>query len=189
MINKLVNLIKRVVTSAAMQDSGNYPIVQVQYLGRTAFVELLSPYGLSTSPPIGSLGTCWSILGQEDNRAALITAGAARFKNLQPGEVVVGNYLTQSYVKFNVDGSISIVAAGNLTATVGGTTTLNSTGNVNITAPQVIINGTLQVTGDIIDNSGSNTDTMAGMRTKYNSHTHSGVQTGSGNTGTTSLPM
>lgn len=60
-------------------------------------------------------------------------------------------------------------------------------GHITMTSPvEVVINSPLlKVSGDILDNYGTNVRTAAGMRAVYNGHHHSGVQTG---TGTTSIP-
>jgi hypothetical protein len=59
-----------------------------------------------------------------------------RFKNLLPGEVQLGNTVTQAYIKFNQDGTVEIKTNSNLiinanSAMVNATdTTVN--GNVNL---------------------------------------------------------
>ena len=67
---------------------------------------------------------------------------------------------------------------------------------ITATAPVVTVNASsemifntplLKVSGDIVDNYGSNTRTMAGMRTVYNIHTHGNVQNGPSNTSTPSI--
>lgn len=80
---------------------------------------------------------------------------------------------TGSYFKLKNDGTVEIHcvdADGNPT-------------NVNILA-NLQVQGSITATGDILDSTGlSNTDTVRGMRGIYNSHTHSGVQPGGGDTG------
>lgn len=75
--------------------------------------------------------------------------------------------------------TFTISPSGNLSVTVAGTTSINSTGDVNITAPTTTINGNAVVTGDLAVG-GSMTN--AGVNTG-STHTHPGVQPGSGNTG------
>ena len=59
-----------------------------------------------------------------------------RPKNLQPGEVVVSNYLTGSEVRFKANGDIDI-----------------SSGNkINITATDIVITGAVEITGTITNN-------------------------------------
>jgi hypothetical protein len=100
-------------------------------------------------------------------------------------------------IKIHNDGSLEIITNQNLNATIGGQANLTVTGKVvasaqevDITATAVNITGQLSVSGnilsaaDIIDNTLFNSKTMAQMRGVYDSHTHSGVQTGSGTTST-----
>jgi phage baseplate assembly protein V len=86
--------------------------------------------------------------------------------------------------------SVLLDNAGNITATGAGT--------ITATAPNVVINAStkvqmntplLSVSGDIIDNSATNTRTMAGMRTQYNEHDHGNVLNGTGVTSTPTPTM
>lgn len=71
-----------------------------------------------------------------------------------------------SSLKFNADGTVTVNAPAGFKVT----------GNTEIT-------GTLKVTSDVTDNSGSNAQTMKSHRDAYNAHKHSGVQTGGGTSG------
>lgn len=68
---------------------------------------------------------------------------------------------TGTFLKFMNDGTIQIQALDE----DGNPSTLNIIANV-------IVTGTISATGDVLDNSQVNTDTMKGMRTIYNAHTH-----------------
>lgn len=170
--HKISNMIKRACSSAPMQDAGNFPVIQVKYHGRPAIVEVLLPYGLCSSPPVGSLATMFNVMGQEENRTAILDYPQKRFKNLSPGEVAVGNYVTAARLYFKADGNVelhvpgdyTIHCAGNLLANVGGEVTFN-TSRVNMT-------GDLEVVGDITDQRDSNTNSVGDMRDIYNSHEH-----------------
>ena len=83
-----------------------------------------------------------------------------------------------SCVKFHNDGSVTIIAA----------TAINSSAPIWNHAGDVVMTGDLLVTGDIRDLNGVH-DTFGALRQAYDFHTHSGVQTGSGNTQTTNLPV
>lgn len=197
------NMIKRAATQQPMVDSKNFPIVQVKYFNHTAIVEVLAPYGFCSSPPVGSLATIFSVGAQEENRTAVIDYPTKRFKNLEPGEVAVGNYLTLAKLYFRKNGDVELFVPHDLKVTVQNDAFVNITGNLNmtvdgdvsaqisgsataviggslgvtaagatITCPDVLITGNLRVDGDITDNAGSNSDTIAEMREIYNIHTH-----------------
>ena len=91
---------------------------------------------------------------------------------------IIGSAPTQ-YVQFNGSG-ITITSPVNVTVNAP-TAIVNSSTSVTMNTP------ILKVSGDIIDNSATNTHSMAQMRSIYNSHTHSDPQ--GGNTGTPSSPM
>ncbi len=70
-----------------------------------------------------------------------------------------------------------------------GAVQLNAATALNVVAPVVNVTGSLFVTGDITDNSTTTNETIATMRSRYNSHVHGGVQTGGGTTATTIQTM
>lgn len=97
----------------------------------------------------------------------------------------------------SVAGNMTTTVSGNLNATVGGNATFavsgsitssgatwTHTGAMNLLGNLSVV-GNIGATGDIIDLSGSNSKTMANMRTTYNIHTH--AETGDGG-GTTLVP-
>lgn len=114
-----------------------------------------------------------------------------------------GNYFKFSGNKVKINGDVeidittptinitvttaNITASGNVTATVGGQANLTVTGKVVASASEfdltgnLIVTGTITATGDIFDNNTSD-GSMNHIRTVYDSHTHSGVQPGSGTT-------
>jgi phage baseplate assembly protein gpV len=133
------------------------------------------------APP--SIGDVVEVHFQQGHIDAGFVVNRFFYAKVQPLAVPSGElwivHQSGSLLKFHNDGSIEVKANTNVNMTANN---LNVTGNVNVT-------GTIQATGDIIDQSLSTAESMATMRSKYNSHVHPGVQTGSGNTGTTSLPM
>jgi phage baseplate assembly protein V len=77
----------------------------------------------------------------------------------------------------------------------GATIVLSNDGKITLTAPEVTIaaatkvhmdtpllevTGDIKAAGNIVDTSGSNARSMAGMRTIYDEHTHANVQNGPG---------
>lgn len=102
---------------------------------------------------------------------------------------------TTSSLKFLTNGDVNVTTAGNLNATVAGNLTANIAGSGSYSATShaftgpVTMSSTLKVAGDITDNSGTNSRTVAGMRQVYNTHTHSipNVQGGT-STATSNVP-
>ena len=68
---------------------------------------------------------------------------------------------TGTFIKFKNDGTIEV----NLLDENGDPTNLNIIGNM-------VVDGNITTTGDILDNSGTNSHTVKLMRTIYNTHTH-----------------
>lgn len=123
-------------------------------------IEYPDQYGFSSFPPLdGNTEVIAGFFGGARDHGTVLKAFNRKamanlpFLPLAQGEAALWNALTGSYVLMKADGSIH----------------MKSTTSVSIDTP------TLSCSGDIIDNVGTNSRTMAGMRAKYNSHTHGGA--------------
>jgi len=82
-----------------------------------------------------------------------------------------------------VAGDGDIVVSGNVTVHIMGTADINVDGNTTVTTPLCTLNGELKVNGNITASGNvydaNGAKSMAGMRSQYDSHTHSDPQGGS----------
>lgn len=90
---------------------------------------------------------------------------------------------------------IEVAAGGNITAQTSGTLTAKADGGTTITSPNITLNGNVTINGNLSQGmgDGGGTATMLGPITVTNdvtaggkslrTHTHGGVQPGTGNTG------
>lgn len=150
-------------------DSGNLRFGRFKYQGRTSDVKgnIFTPYGLMHNPPDGSMAMIFSQNAQESNPITIVDDPNNRtLKNLAKGEVAVGNYLSGSYIHFLANGDILI---NNVS---GNSSILVKTNEVVITATMVTVTGDLRVSGDAIDNFGTNSNNLADMRSIFNAHQH-----------------
>lgn len=204
-------MIKRAVVTLNPADTGQEAIAQVKWSSNdtTNNVHVITPYGFYSVAPPGSFALMFNIMGQEENRAAIIDNPQSRFKNLKPTEVAVGNPKTESVIKFlengdieitgnanqnvnitgnvnlTVGGNITVNVTGNMTSTIGGTLTADVTGNTTITSPIVTVDGALHVTGEISAFFGAGGEiNFTDIVTKYNLHTH--ISATAGNPSSTS---
>lgn len=125
-------------------------------------------YGFTSNPPSGS--DCVVVFAAGDRSDGVVVGTnhkASRLKNLQPGEVGIYN---------NQGASIVLKANGDIL--------IASTTKVEVSAPQLKVDGDIVATGNISDL----TRSMAADRAKYNAHVHPGVTAGAASTGTTSQP-
>jgi hypothetical protein len=99
-------------------DARDLPISQYTYHGEPKDIVTIYPYGFCANAPA---------------KIAFTASGKDRFKNLKGGEVVVGNFVTGDFVKFNAEQKIEVV----------------SSGSVDITAPAINVNGGTTITGDV----------------------------------------
>lgn len=127
--------------------------------GRAQKGYILSPYGLCSNPPLGSSGVAINVNGGGSYPTGIVDYPSQRFKDLEEGEVAIGNYNTGSYIKFDKDGNIRVYTTGKVyvDGSVVGKTDID---------PVTMPNGIL-VNGVTIDET----------------HEHTGVQTGAGKTG------
>lgn len=182
MLGLIRNMIKRAVVTLNPADTGQIPVAQVQWSSSNTAnnVQVITPYGFYSVAPTGSLALMFNVMGQEENRAAIFDNPKGRFKNLKPGESVVGNPLTGSKVYFKENGDIEVTGVadqninitGDVNLTVGGNVNITATGNTNITSPVVTVDGALNVTGDITAFSTGTSIAMSDIKTTYQTHTH-----------------
>ena len=193
-INCIRDMIKRCVLTKTSKDKTDYQIVQVQFLGHVGDVESVVPYGLSNNPPLDSTGLMFNVQGNADNRAAFFNLPQERFKELKPGEVQIGNFITKSSVKFPNDkailinslGEIEIISAGKLTVTTTGDVSITATGNVSLESVQAVTikAPTITLDGDVIITQDLTVDgVVTGDGINLSTHVHGGVSTGTENTG------
>lgn len=114
--NKLASLIQRVlIVDSPSYHPGEYPNAQISSLGKTSFMELVSPYGIASAPPKGSSGVKFNIQGESSNQVG-IAYDLSTLPNFQNGEVVVGAFSvsTPTYLKFTQLGTIEVWKAETL---------------------------------------------------------------------------
>lgn len=128
--------------------------------------EYFQHHGFTSNPPAGSMYVVLPIGGKTAHGIIIATEhGTYRLKNLASGETAIYNQWGD-HVTLRADRRMQVVS--NLA--------------VDITTPTVNMSGDLNVAGNIVaqgDISDHNNKSMAGMRTTYNSHTHSDPQGGS----------
>lgn len=164
----------------------------------TGFLPISTPFvgngwGIVCPPTVGDVV---DVHFQEwGKNAGYISQRFYNIKSPPPGPAASGEFWlihqSGSLLKFTNDGNVQLIAhadlnvtvGGNLNATVRGGTNLRSAQDVNITAPNLNVDGNITATGDITDQTGTTNESMRDQRALYDSHTHPGVQGGPDNTG------
>lgn len=163
-----MNDIKQCVLTGVRDDSGMYPIAQATYNGKAIDVVVITPYGMASIPPLGSLGVMFKIQGRGDTQYAIFNDFENRFKNLSENEVQIGNFDKGTSIKYDKDGNITIDAPEeNVIINAAKKTTINS---------DVIINGGLQVNGESVSTGAMTASnfTSSGAGVSFNTHIHTG---------------
>jgi len=159
----LFNLIRRALVSRKTADTGQFPVAQVKWNDKVADIEVIYPYGLAGNLPKDALVLMFNVQGQEENKAGIGNTPKIRFKNLQEGEVAVGNPVTGSVVKFLENGDIEVTGVNDQNVNITGDVNLVVGGDVNITTTG---NTTITTTGNTtIDSTGNMSSTIGGTLT------------------------
>ena len=154
MISRLKNLLRWAKVTMAGDDTGQFPVQQVTYLGKVGDCLMVFPYGLHANLTDDSLVVMFAMHGQEENRAGIGYTPQTR-PQLAEGEVALYHPNTGSMVKMQASGDILIDAPN-----------VRFTGNVEI-------EGATTLSATVTSNGKDISDT----------HTHGGVQSGGSSTG------
>lgn len=173
----LLSLARALVTT--VNDSGGVQMMQVKLnaLETRDNTPRVAEFGLTSNPPVNSDAFVVFLGGDRSNGVVLGTVHQpSRPKNLASGETMIYSQDGKS-IYLTASGGI-VVDAKNQAVTVNNATTVT----INAATKVRMVTPLLEVTGDIIDNAGTNTHNMATMRAIYNTHTHNvvNVQTGGG---------
>lgn len=166
------NSIKQ-ATLVKNNNTSQFDIAQVDYLGKTSDCLIVTPYGIcSKSPPESSM-LMLNIQGQEENKQGFADLQQESFKELKDYELQIGNYKTRVSIKFDDIGDMVIdCLTGNININAGNV--IVNADKVAINSDEMTINANIKHTGTLTSNGKNISD----------SHSHSGVQPGPGNTGT-----
>jgi len=196
------NLVKWCCITKSSADNKQFPVAQITSLEKVADCVILYPYGLYANAPTGALGVMFCMEGDEQNKAAIVNVTDARVKNLKEGEVVTGNPITGSCIKFDKDKNMVLTVNNDLQisvnndnqVTINGSYNLTVAGQANLQASQFNFNGNIVVNGTITANDGGGSVTMSGgaltttgdviaQGVSLKTHIHSGVTMGGDDTG------
>lgn len=147
-LSKVQNIIKWGVLTLCGEDIGNYPKSQVSYMDKTKDVVMFSPYGLYSNAPEDSLVVLMNAQAQEENMIGMAFTPNIRIKPMKRGEVAIANVLTGSVFYFDLAGNVNAVVTKDLNMVVTGNVNITAA-NVVVTAPMTTIDGELTVTADI----------------------------------------
>lgn len=140
---RIANLFKFGFVSQTNDDSSNLPYVQVQYFDEKTINSVMTfPYGMSAMPPVETMLVMKNICGQEDNSVCMPFATKERFKNLKPGEVIIGSPVSKAQVKFLADGSVEILSGSSVSTSIkllaNGGVEINGATEIKLTCPTAV---------------------------------------------------
>lgn len=106
-MNNIVNWIRQAI-STAISDSGIRQLITIDYNGRPDTCVGLTPYGMYSRAPDGSLVVVFPVNGGGDIKYGIAQKYDDRFKDLLPGEVMFGNTETGEFLKFSASDGLQI---------------------------------------------------------------------------------
>jgi len=130
--SKVMNLIKFSGVTLVLKDDRKFSRAQVTYLGQTSDVTTMYPYGIYANAPIGSLALMFNIQGDEANKIAILEHYESRFKGLLSGEVIHGNPISGSHVKYAANGDVILTVKGEYIINIDQDYNLTMGGNHNV---------------------------------------------------------
>ncbi len=168
-MSRIKNFIRWARVTAALAGSKQFPVQQMEYMGKTADGFMVFPYGLFANVPKDTLALMMAIQGNPDNRAA-IPCSVDNRPTLNEGEPALYHPLIPD---------LKIVLQSN------GRMLIKSLVGVDVEAPEATFSGNVTIAGDLSVTG----DTALGATVTSNgkdiseTHTHGGVTTGAGSTG------
>lgn len=150
----LQNLIKLARVTLGGKDDKEYPIQQVEYNGKAKSVFVLFPYGVHANLPEDCIVGLFPVDGSEQNKFGIGGLPNERIKNLPKGEVVFFHPLTKSKIHFKNSGDIDIETEQNINV-VCNNANVNATTKIDYTAPQIDLNGIVNISGILNANGGA----------------------------------
>lgn len=144
-MNKFKKLIRWARVTASSLDDKDFPVNQVEYMGKTADCMMIFPYGMHANPESDALVLMTTPNGDSANRAGIPGTPQLRPK-MSAGEFSLYHPKTQSIIHFRNSGDIDIDTIKNNSANIN-----INTVNANITATtKVTIDSPLaEFTGDV----------------------------------------
>jgi phage gp45-like len=169
---RLIKNLFKIAKLLSVDDSGDYQFMNITTLGKTQKVLSFKPYGLMSSPPVDSIVGLWSQQGQESNGIGIADDPKNRLiKDMEEGEVAIGNYLTSSYLKFDADSDVILAAARDATLFGFNEATLLALSKIIISAPTIEMNGD----SDNLVTWADLSSLLSSYWTIFNNHSHAGV--------------
>jgi len=150
-----------------MGDDGLTQNLQIRTPLDVMSVQRLAEFGFTSAPPTGSDVLVVSLGGDRSSAVVISTNHkASRLTGLNSGETAIYN-VDGMFVKLTAEG-VEVEAQGkDVTVTNATTVTINASSGVVMNTPM------LQVSGDIVDNTGTgNSSSLKDLRDSHNDHDH-----------------
>lgn len=200
-LSRGIRMVATKVTITGVNDQRKIQTVKLSGLEdeRLGDVQHLQPFGFTAHPPVGANGLMICVAGSRTHPVVIVADdGATRVVNLQPGESCVYN-AQGDFAHFKNNRELHVKAALKVTAEtplvhctadveIGGNLLVHGDtlmeGNQTITQ-NLLVEGTAGVTGTLASATSVSDPlgTMGEIRSVFNTHTHSGVDTGVGSSG------
>lgn len=131
-------------------DVGQFPVQQMEYLGKIGEGVMLFPYGYHGNVPDDFVTLMGSVQGSSDNRVAIGCLPKNR-PILKPGEVTFYHPPTDAFIMWRANGDLDIITGDGGKSDINITAkSINITGDLNVTGNTAFF-GTVKANGKVID--------------------------------------
>lgn len=177
------NLLRWARITKAGVDGKQFAEQQVSYMGKVADSVMVFPYGMHGNVPVDYLTVMAAMAGNAENRAVLGCLPKTR-PELAEGETAFYHPPTNAFIIWRSTGALEIQ-----TGEGGGAPITVVASQVDVTAPVINMTGDVTIDGNLSVTGSGSAATLPAIVTSggqdiSGTHTHGGVQTGGGTTGT-----
>lgn len=149
-LSRLIRSIARLArVTRAGDDSGDFPIAQVGYMGKVGDAVMWFPYGIHANVREDELAIILSMQGNPEARVALAGSPTSRPHPIEVGEFVVYHPPSGSKIHFKANGDVEVDSKNDVRVTAAGDVDTTAGGDSSVTS------GVHTVAGDL-DHDGTN---------------------------------
>jgi hypothetical protein len=161
--NTIKSLLRLARVAKAGDDTEEFPIQQVAYLGKVGNTVMWFPYGMHANIPADELVLMVAMQGNPEARVSFPGSPQKRVKPLAGTEVTFFHPVTGSKLHFKADGSIEIESKNGMAITVAGDAAIDVTGKASLAVGTTLELGEAGAIKKLVHEE---------FITLFNSHTH-----------------
>lgn len=153
MLSALQDLIKYCFTTKGGDDTKQFPVQQISFMGNVVDAFIVFPWGMHANVSKDALGIALGINADDQSIAAIMTSANERIKDLKEGEVIFFHPKSKTFTHYKNGGDLDVSVNGSENVNITKDWNITVGGNVNLKAANVKIDAStteLGLTGKFI---------------------------------------